>query len=55
MPQWLYSGSDDTRIVLHDVRTGSGSRPGEGAVGIMQGHQSWVLNLSADGRLLGST
>ncbi|KAL7420322.1 Ski complex subunit Rec14 [Cryptotrichosporon argae] len=57
--QWLFSGSDDNRIVLHDVRagskTGAGGR-GEGAVAIMQGHQSWVLRVSAspDGRLLGS-
>ncbi|KAL1406915.1 Ski complex subunit Rec14 [Vanrija albida] len=55
--QWLYSGSDDARIVLHDVRAGakSGAR-GEGAAAILQGHQGWVLTTSAspDGRLLGS-
>ncbi|ORY22977.1 WD40-repeat-containing domain protein [Naematelia encephala] len=57
--QWLFSGSDDHRIVLHDVRagskTGSGGK-GEGAVAIMQGHQSWVLKVAAspDGKLLGS-
>ena len=56
--QWLFSGSDDHRIVLHDVRAGSKSSTarGEGAVAIMQGHQSWVLRVSAgpDGTLLGS-
>jgi len=57
--QWLFSGSDDHRIVLHDVRagsrTGAGGK-GEGAVAIMQGHQSWVLKVAAspDGKLLGS-
>jgi WD repeat-containing protein 61 len=57
--QWLFSGADDHRIVLHDVRagskTGSGGK-GEGAVAIMQGHQSWVLKVAAspDGKLLGS-
>jgi WD repeat-containing protein 61 len=57
--KWLYSGGDDHRIVLHDVRagskTGAGGR-GEGAVANMQGHQSWVLNVAAspDGKLLGS-
>ncbi|TXT07292.1 hypothetical protein VHUM_03462 [Vanrija humicola] len=55
--QWLYSGSDDARIVLHDVRAGakSGAR-GEGAAAILQGHQGWVLTTAAspDGRLLGS-
>ncbi|GFZ44693.1 hypothetical protein JCM24511_02417, partial [Saitozyma sp. JCM 24511] len=57
--QWLYSGGDDHRIVLHDVRagskTGAGGR-GEGAVANMQGHQSWILNVAAspDGKLLGS-
>lgn len=64
--QWLYSGSDDHRIVLHDVRAGSkssngasgsgGGAKGEGAVAILQGHQSWVLKVAAspDGKLLGS-
>lgn len=57
--QWLFSGSDDHRIVLHDVRAGSrtgASGKGEGAVAIMQGHQSWVLGVAAspDGKLLGS-
>ena len=57
--QWLLSGSDDHLIVIHDVRagskTGAGGR-GEGAVGMMHGHQSWVLKVAAspDGKLLGS-
>lgn len=55
--QWLYTGSDDARIVLHDVRAGeaSGAR-GEGAVAILQGHQSWVLSTAAspDSKLLAS-
>ncbi|WVR03408.1 hypothetical protein IAU60_000399 [Kwoniella sp. DSM 27419] len=57
--QWLYSGSDDHLIVLYDVRagskTGSGGK-GEGAVAMLQGHQSWVLKVDAspDGKLLGS-
>ncbi|KAK4683813.1 WD repeat-containing protein 61, partial [Tremellales sp. Uapishka_1] len=57
--QWLFSGSDDHRIVLYDVRAGSTSSTtsrGEGAVAILQGHQSWVLKVAAapDGKLLGS-
>ena len=57
--QWLFSGSDDHRIVLHDVRAGSRTGPsgrGEGAVAVMQGHQSWVLKVAAspDDKLLGS-
>ncbi|WVF66299.1 hypothetical protein IAT40_001039 [Kwoniella sp. CBS 6097] len=57
--QWLYSGSDDHLIVLYDVRAGSKSGSGgagEGAVAMMQGHQSWVLKVDAspDGKLLGS-
>ncbi|OCF71338.1 hypothetical protein I204_07965 [Kwoniella mangroviensis CBS 8886] len=57
--QWLYSGSDDHLIVLYDVRAGSTSGSGgkgEGAVAMMQGHQSWVLKVDAspDGKLLGS-
>ncbi|WRT63508.1 uncharacterized protein IL334_000413 [Kwoniella shivajii] len=58
--QWLYSGSDDHLIVLYDVRAGSksgdGVGKGEGAVAMMQGHQSWVLKVDAspDGKLLGS-
>ncbi|WVW81637.1 hypothetical protein I302_103632 [Kwoniella bestiolae CBS 10118] len=57
--QWLYSGSDDHLIVLYDVRAGSSSGvggKGEGAVAMMQGHQSWVLKVDAspDGKLLGS-
>ncbi|ORX34965.1 WD40-repeat-containing domain protein [Kockovaella imperatae] len=57
--QWLLSGSDDHLIVIHDVRAGSKSGAGgrgEGAVGMMQGHQSWVLSVAAspDGKLLGS-
>ncbi|EJT50509.1 hypothetical protein A1Q1_00175 [Trichosporon asahii var. asahii CBS 2479] len=46
--QWLYSGSDDARIVLHDVRAGAESgASGEGAVAILQGHQGWVLEARA--------
>lgn len=55
--QWLYSGADDARIVLHDVRAGgSGAGKGEGAVAIMQGHQGWILSaaVSPDGKLLGT-
>lgn len=55
--QWLYSGADDARVVLHDVRAGgSGAGKGEGAVAIMQGHQRWVLSAAAspDGKLLGT-
>ncbi|WWC66979.1 uncharacterized protein I206_100886 [Kwoniella pini CBS 10737] len=57
--QWLYSGSDDHLIVLYDVRAGSKSGSGgkgEGAVAMLQGHQSWVLKVDAspDGKLLGS-
>ncbi|WWD22815.1 hypothetical protein CI109_107309 [Kwoniella shandongensis] len=56
---WLYSGSDDHLIVLYDVRAGSRSGSGgkgEGAVAMMQGHQSWVLKVAAspDSKLLGS-
>jgi WD repeat-containing protein 61 len=55
--QWLYSGSDDARIVLHDVRAGSASGArGEGAVATLQGHRGWVLGAAAspDGKLLAS-
>ncbi|CAK9779809.1 WD40 repeat-like protein [Cutaneotrichosporon oleaginosum] len=54
--QWLYSGSDDARIVLHDVRAGGEGARGEGAVAILQGHQSWVLSTAAspDSKLLAS-
>ncbi len=54
--QWLYSGSDDARIVLHDVRAGGEGARGEGAVAILQGHQSWVLGTAAspDAKLLAS-
>lgn len=55
--QWLYTGGDDARIVLHDVRAGSsssGGARGEGAVAILQGHSGWVLDLAAAGKLLGS-
>ncbi|BEJ13438.1 hypothetical protein CspHIS471_0306120 [Cutaneotrichosporon sp. HIS471] len=54
--QWLYSGSDDARIVLHDVRAGGEGAHGEGAVAILQGHQSWVLSTAAspDSKLLAS-
>jgi len=51
--QLLLSGSDDKRIVLHDVRTSSGgSRPGSGMVASLSGHSSWVLSVSlaADNR-----
>ena len=52
--QWLYSGADDARIVLHDVRAGGSGARGEGAVAIMQGHRGWVLSAAAspDGKLL---
>lgn len=55
--QWLYSGADDARIVLHDVRAGAETgASGEGAVAILQGHQGWVLSCAAspDAKLLGS-
>lgn len=54
--QWLYSGSDDARIVLHDVRAGGSGARGEGAVAIMQGHRGWILSLAAspDSKLLAS-
>jgi len=55
--QLLLSASDDKRLVLHDVRTASGSgRPGSGAVASLNGHSSWVLSasLSADGKLAAS-
>ncbi|WVO13505.1 hypothetical protein L204_101126 [Cryptococcus depauperatus] len=57
--QWLFSGADDNLIVLYDVRAGSQSDTGgkgEGAVAVMQGHQSWVLKVAAspDSKLLGS-
>jgi len=57
--QLLLSCSDDKRIVIHDVRTGtgSGSRQGTGAVGSLSGHTSWVLSadISPDGRLVASS
>jgi len=55
--QLLLSASDDKRLVLHDVRTASGSgRPGSGAVASLNGHSSWVLSasLSADGKYAAS-
>jgi WD repeat-containing protein 61 len=54
--QYLFSGSDDRRIVLHDVRAGSAGSAGRGsaAVAELKGHASWVLSLGAspDGRAL---
>ena len=57
--QWLFTGSDDARIVLHDIRAGSkdgSAGKGEGAVAVLQGHQGWVLDLGVgpDAKLLGS-
>lgn len=55
--QWLYSGADDARIVLHDVRAGAETGAGGGgAVAILQGHSGWVLTTAAspDAKLLGS-
>ncbi|CAK5262487.1 unnamed protein product [Mycena citricolor] len=44
----LLSGSDDKRLVLHDVRTSQG-----GTVASFTGHSSWVLStdISQDGKL----
>ncbi|TEB32235.1 WD repeat-containing protein 61 [Coprinellus micaceus] len=44
----LLSASEDKRLVLHDVRSGSGS-----SVASFAGHSSWVLSadISPDGRL----
>lgn len=53
--QWLFSASDDRRIVLHDVRAGAGgSGRASAAVAELFGHTSWVLSVKAspDGRLL---
>lgn len=56
--QFLYSGSDDKTIILHDVRTStrgtSAVGPGSGPISTLTGHTSWVLSLDAspDGRLL---
>jgi len=54
--QLLLSASDDKRLVLHDVRTSSGGKPGSGAVASLNGHSSWVLSasLSVDGRAAAS-
>ncbi|KIO24478.1 hypothetical protein M407DRAFT_99859 [Tulasnella calospora MUT 4182] len=50
--QLLLSASDDKRLVLHDVRTSAGGKPGSGAVASLNGHGSWVLSASiaTDGR-----
>jgi WD repeat-containing protein 61 len=51
--QLLLSGSDDKRLILHDVRTSASGKPGSGAVASLSGHSSWVLStdISPDGRL----
>lgn len=50
--QLLLSASDDKRLVLHDVRTSAGGKPGSGAVASLNGHGSWVLgaSIATDGR-----
>ncbi|GHJ83698.1 hypothetical protein NliqN6_0100 [Naganishia liquefaciens] len=54
--QYLFSGSDDRRIILHDIRAGAGGAAGRGsqAVAELQGHSSWVLSVGAspDNKLL---
>ncbi|KAJ9120520.1 hypothetical protein QFC24_005193 [Naganishia onofrii] len=54
--QYLFSGSDDRRVILHDIRTGVAGAAGRGsqAVAELQGHSSWVLSVAAspDNRLL---
>jgi hypothetical protein len=49
--QFLYSGSDDKSIVLHDVRSApsaSALQHGQkSGVATLTGHSSWVLSLSA--------
>ncbi|OBZ70109.1 WD repeat-containing protein 61 [Grifola frondosa] len=51
--QLLLSGSEDKRLVLHDVRVSPSGKPGSGAVATLAGHSSWVLStdISPDGRL----
>ncbi|CED84130.1 FOG: WD40 repeat [Phaffia rhodozyma] len=50
--QFLYSGSDDKSIILHDIRHSSGKS--SSGVSTLTGHSSWVLSLSCthDNRLL---
>lgn len=52
--QYLFSGSDDRRIVLHDVRAGSANAAARGGGGVVElkGHADWVFSLAAspDGR-----
>jgi len=49
----LLSGSEDKRLILHDVRVSASGRSGSGAVASMTGHSSWVLStqISPDGKL----
>lgn len=49
----LLSGSEDKRLILHDVRVSPSGRPGSGAVASLTGHSSWVLStqISPDGKL----
>lgn len=51
--QLLLSGSDDKRLMLHDVRVSPSGKPGSGAVASLVGHSSWVLStsISPDGKL----
>lgn len=51
--QLLLSGSEDKRLILHDVRVSASGKPGSGAVASLSGHSSWVLStdISPDGRL----
>ncbi|KIJ57269.1 hypothetical protein M422DRAFT_57612 [Sphaerobolus stellatus SS14] len=48
--QLLISGSDDKRLIMHDVRNAG---KGGGAVASLTGHSSWVLStsVSPDGKL----
>ncbi|KAG6333006.1 hypothetical protein ID866_6083 [Astraeus odoratus] len=49
----LLTGSDDKRLILHDVRSTPSGKPGSGAVATFLGHSSWVLStdISPDSRL----
>jgi len=49
----LLSGSEDKRLILHDVRVSPSGRHGSGAVASLTGHSSWVLStqISPDGKL----
>ncbi|KZP09957.1 WD repeat-containing protein 61 [Athelia psychrophila] len=51
--QLLLSGSEDKRLILHDVRVPTSGKPGSGAVATLSGHSSWVLStdISPDSRL----